>query len=64
MEGPTLGVRFSWVSFLMEVSVKRELTVIAKVSDMFPSLKQLQPYHNKIDLARAKSEAPINKIII
>ena len=47
MEGPTLGVRFSWVSFLMEVPVKRELTVIVKVSDMFPSLKQLQPYHNK-----------------
>ena len=39
-EGPTLSVRFS------KVSVKRELTIIVKKTDMFPSLKQLQPYDN------------------
>ena len=44
-EGPTLGVRFSNVSFLIEVSVKRELTIIVKKTDMFPLLKQLQPYY-------------------
>ena len=44
-EGPTLGARFSKVSFLTEVSVKRELTIIVKKTDMFPSRKQLQPYY-------------------
>ena len=37
--GPTLGVRFS------KVSVKRDLTIIVKKTDTFPSLKQLQPYY-------------------
>ena len=44
-EGPTLGVRFSKVSFLIEVSVKRELTIIVKKTEMFPLLRQLQPYY-------------------
>ena len=41
-EGPTLGVRFSKVSLLIELSVTKELTIIVKKTDMFPSLKQLQ----------------------
>ena len=36
-----LGVRFSEVSFLIEVSVKRDLTVIVKKTDMFHSLKKI-----------------------
>ena len=40
-----LGVRFSEVSFLIEVSVKRDLTVIVKKTDMFHSLKKIQPYY-------------------
>ena len=44
-EEPTLGVRFSKVSFLIEVSVKRELTIIVKKTEMFPLLRQLQPYY-------------------